>query len=115
MLSDRRGVALLEVLVALAILATAGTGLVILVTDQVRAVWEVQRRVRDQHGAEEVLALLSLRDARGLDLRLGRRTVGGFVTDVQRPRPGLYRLAVADDDAPDGELLVTIVHRSEVH
>ena len=108
-----RGIVLLEVLVALVILATAGASLVTLVADAIRSVDDARARELQYHGAEGVMARLALRDRKGLDIRLGRRTEGDFLTDVQRPRPALYRLAVSDTMAPDAELLVTIVHRPE--
>lgn len=108
-----RGMVLLEVLVALVILATAGASLVTLVADAIHAVEGARLREARYHDAAALMSRLALRDRKGLDIRLGRRVDGGLVTDVQRPRPGLYRLAVSDTIAPDAELLVTIVHRPE--
>lgn len=108
---DESGVALLEVLLALVILATAGAGLVTLVADALHAVDQAQAREGRYAGAVKVMTQLALRDARGLDIRLGRRHEGAYVTEVQRPRPELYRLAVSDSLAPDDELLVTVVRR----
>ena len=110
---DERGTALLEVLVALAILATAGIGLASVVAAGLRAAEDARRRESRYADAAAVLARLALRDRRGLDIRLGRRVEGTVVTQVDRPRPGLYRLAVSDTAAPAGELLVTIVYRPD--
>lgn len=108
------GVALLEALVALAILAVAGISLVGLLVNGTRGERAFEERDARSARAEQLLTRLSLEDKRGLDLRLGRRAVGEFVTDVQRPEPGLYRLAVADSMAPDAPLLVTVVSRPGV-
>ncbi|MEO6059948.1 MAG: hypothetical protein ABIQ05_08270 [Candidatus Limnocylindria bacterium] len=109
---DEQGAVLLEVLVALAILATAGTTLVSMVTEQVRAVATVREREDEYRAADGVLSRLALRDRQGLDIRIGRREEGSFVTDVQRPRPGLYRLSVRAAAAPELELCVTVVYRA---
>ena len=108
-----RGIVLLEVLIALVILATAGASLVALVADAIHSVDGARARELQYHGAEGVMARLVLRDRKGLDIRLGQRIEGSFLTDVQRPQPGLYRLAVSDSLAPTVEMFVTIVHRSE--
>ena len=108
-----RGIVLLEVLVALVILATAGASLVALVSDAIHVVDGARARELEYRGAEGVMSRLALRDRKGLDIRLGRRFEGRFVTDVQRPLPGLYRLAVSDSLVPSEALLVTIVHRPE--
>jgi hypothetical protein len=111
-MAAERGGALLEVMVALLILATVGSALVILVADGIHAVEVARAREAETDGAAQLMARLALRDARGLDIRLGRRVEGSLVTDVQRPRPGLYRLAVSDSAASELELLVTVVYRA---
>ncbi|MBK6781277.1 MAG: hypothetical protein IPG75_17355 [Gemmatimonadetes bacterium] len=62
-------------------------------------------RVLDE--ADRVLSAFALLAADDLDRRLGSHPVGEFVVDVQRPRRSLYRIAVADGDAPGRMLLVT--------
>ncbi|HET7024571.1 MAG TPA: hypothetical protein VFI39_05145 [Gemmatimonadales bacterium] len=109
--SRDRGVALLEALIALAILGIAGVSLVGLLVDVNRGEWSFEARELRSERADQLLTHLSLEDKRGLDIRLGRRAVGEFVTDVERPEPGLYRVAVADSAAPDAPLLVTVVYR----
>ena len=111
MRGGERGAALLEALVALAILAVAGVSLIGLLVDTERGESAFELREVRSEGAEQLLTRLSLEDKRGLDIRLGRRSVGEFVTDVQRPEPEFYRLAVADSLAPDAPLLVTVVFR----
>lgn len=106
-----RGVALFEALVALTILAIAGVSIVSLLVDATAGERAFEVRERQSEDADQVLTRLALQDKRGLDIRLGRRTVGAFVTDVERPESGLYRLAIADSSAPDVPLLVTVVFR----
>ena len=106
-----RGVALFEALVALAILAIAGVSIVSLLVDATAGAHAYDIREQRSERADQILTQLALQDKRGLDIRLGYRTVGVFVTDVERPEPGLYRLAVADSSAPDSPLLVTVVFR----
>lgn len=109
------GVALLEVLVALVILATAGTALVELIGAGLRS--ERDARVREGTIAAEqrVLAAMTLLRREDLDRRLGRRQVGEFSVGVERPERTLYRIAVAQADRPWVEDLVTVVYRPEPH
>jgi type II secretory pathway pseudopilin PulG len=108
------GVALLEVLVALAILATAGLALVTLVAAGLRGERDAREREETLGAEERVLAAATLLKRGELDQRLGRHTVGEFLVEVQRPERNLYRLAVAQSRSPDVEDLVTVVYRAEV-
>lgn len=110
---NERGVVLLEVLVAVVILATAGIGLVELVGAGLRA--ERDARVRESTLAteERLLAALTLLKRTELDQRIGRRPIGEFVVDVQRPEKTLYRIAVLQEQSPQVEDLVTVVYRRE--
>lgn len=107
-----RGVALLEVLVALMILTTVGTGLVAVVASALDSAERARTREARFIAATRTLTRLTFQDKHGLDIRLGKRVEGSVVTWVDRPRPGLYRLAVSDTAAPGDELLVTAVHRA---
>src|SRR5947207_19511 len=111
---NERGVALLEVLVALIVLATAGIALVELVGHGMRA--ERQARLREATLAteERLLAALTLLNRHELDQRIGRRKIGEFIIDVQRPEPTLYRVALAQEQSPAVEDLVPVVYRPEV-
>ena len=108
-----RGVALLEVLVALVILATAAMTLVELVDSGTRAVAEARVRERELADEERLLGAFTLLDRGGLDRRLGRRSIGPYVADIQRPEPFLYRIALVRKEATDVEDLVTVVYRPE--
>ena len=97
MMRDERGIALLEALVALAILSTAGVAFVGLGRAAVEA--------------DRFLTATTLLRRQELDERLGHHEVGEFVVHIQRPEPTLYRLAIAETVAPEVELLVTVVYR----
>lgn len=107
------GVALLEVLVALVILATAGTAMVELVGAGLRSERDARVRERTLAAEERVLAAMTLLRREDLDRRLGRHLVGEFVVDVERPERTLYRIAVAEARAPQVEDLVTVVYRAD--
>lgn len=111
---NERGVALLEVLVSIVILATAGIALIELVGAGMRA--ERDARVRETTLAteERLLAAFTLLRRHELDHRIGRRVVGEFIIDVQRPEPTLYRIALLQQQSPHVEDLVTVVYRPEV-
>src|SRR5437762_3114045 len=110
---NERGVALLDVLVALVILGTAGVTLMELIGSGLRG--ERDARVRETMLAteERVLAAHTLLNRRELDQRIGRREVGEFIVDVQRPEPTLYRIALIQKLSPAMEDLVTVVYRPE--
>jgi type II secretory pathway component PulJ len=108
-----RGAALLEVIVALAILASAGTALIGLLGQALQAESELRDRERALRAAERVLTAAALLTRTDLDRRLGRHPVGELLLEVQRPRPTLYRLAVSLGSAPAVEMLVTVVYRPE--
>jgi type II secretory pathway pseudopilin PulG len=107
------GVALLETLVALAILSGAGLGLVELVSASVAAQWDARERERVLAVEARLLTALTLLKREELDRRLGRRPIGDVIVDVERPEPTLYRISLVQARAPDVEDLVTVVYRKE--
>lgn len=113
-LRAERGAALLEALVALAILAAAGLSVV----GQLQAALQSEHALRDREAryvrADRFLAAMSLLTAADLDRRIGDHRVGEFVARVQRPEPLLYRLSLSDTVPASGELLVTVVYRARV-
>lgn len=111
-----RGAALLEVLVAVVILAAAGMSAIELLGESTRQLGVAIEREREMIEAARVLTAATLLDRDDLDRRVGDRTVAGFTVNVQRPEPALYRIAVraSPSDSAVGappELLVTVVHR----
>ena len=105
-----RGSVLLEVVIALALLAVAGGTLVRLIAESAAAVVAVRDRETAVRSADRTLAALSLLTRDELDRRIGVHPAGGFQADIRRPAPGLYRIALRGDDRR-GEILVTLVFR----
>lgn len=108
-----RGVALLEALVALAILSGVGLGLVELVSAGLAAERDARERERVLAVEGRLLTALTLLTREDLDRRLGRHPIGDLIAEVARPEPTLYRIALARASAPDVEDLVTVVYRRE--
>src|ERR1043166_5024887 len=110
-LRSERGVVLLEVLVALTVLSVGALALV----ESVDAGLQAERRDRQREAVlaseERLLHAMTLLRRAELDQRLGRRPIGEFIVDVQRPEPTLYRIGVLQSDAPTVEDLVTVVYR----
>ena len=108
-----RGVVLLEVLVAVVVLATAGIGLVELIGSGLRAEREARLREGTLATEERLLSAVTLLNRKELDQRIGRRRIGEFIVDVQRPERTLYRIALLQESSAQVEDLVTIVYRAE--
>ena len=105
-----RGAALLEVLAALTIFAFAAVyaiGLLGQLSDSEHRAHADERRVADQNRLLTAYALLLRTE---LDQRLGRREVGPYLVEVQRPEPALYRVSIGDSTGAD---LVTLLYRPE--
>lgn len=108
-----QGAALLEVMIATVVLATAGLGLAGVVDAAVRGTRDMHERERRLIEADQLLIAMTLLDHRDLTLRLGRRVVGDFAVTVLRPEPDLFRIAVSDTARAAVEHLVTVVYRPE--
>jgi len=108
-----RGIALLETLVALAILSGAGLALFELVTRGFQAEREARERERVLAVEDRVLTALTLLKRDELDRRLGRHPLGEWMVDIERPERTLYRIAVSQGELPQVEDLVTVVYRKE--
>jgi len=111
---DSRGIALLETLVALAILFAAGLALLDLVTGGLRAERDARERERVLAVEDRLLTALTLLRRDELDRRLGGHPIGELVVDVERPEPTLYRIAVLQATSPETEDLVTVVYRRQL-
>lgn len=94
--SREAGAALLEALVALAILGAAGTA----VMQQLGQVAETARQLREAETAmaetDAFLHAIALWPAEELDQRLGERRNGPWRLGIQRERPGLYAIELHD-------------------
>src|SRR5256885_13306222 len=96
-----RGIALLETLVALAILSGAGLALLDLVTAGLRAERDARERERVLAVEERVLTALTLLKRDELDRRLGRHPIGELIAAIERPERTLYRIALAQPESPE--------------
>lgn len=108
-----RGVVLLEVMVAIVILATAGIALTETVGGGLRAERDARERESTLGSEERLLAALTLLNRHELDQRIGRRRIGEFIVDIQRPERTLFRIALIQEQSAQVEDLVTVVYRSE--
>jgi type II secretory pathway component PulJ len=112
--SADRGIALLEVLVAVVILTIAGLSLVTLVAQATASTAAARDREAEQADEDRLLAATTLLTRQDLDLRLGSRDVGPYTVTVARPEPTLYRIAVGREPVATVEDLVTVVYRAAV-
>ncbi len=109
-MTDRRGVVLLEVLVALAILASVAAAIVsacLRATVAVDHLGETEARVR---AASAFLENVVLWSAVEYDQRLGERSQGPWRLRILRPRPDLYALTVLDSSGT--AMVETLEHRA---
>ena len=94
----RHGSALIEVLVAIVLLATAGTGLVTLLgqtSHTMRTTLESERATRR---ASEELSHLVLFDRAALLSLAGRSRSHGFTLDVDPLGQGMFSIGIAESD-----------------
>ncbi len=108
---SQAGIALLEVMIAMAILSMCGLSMVALVDSSLQARAQAQAREQEIVTASRVLAATTLLRAEELNQRLGVHNVGESRVSVSRPEKALYRLSICNSNAPQLELLVTVVNR----
>lgn len=109
-MTARRGAALLEVLVALAILAIAGVTLLTAMGENLRALEQSQAGERDIASASAFLNAVALWPREDLDRRLGWREQGRWRLRIDRPEPELYAVTLADSTGMR-MLLTTVLYR----
>lgn len=108
----RRGVVLLEAIVALTILTIAGAAVVALATDSARAVERARAADAATARASAFLDAVALWPREDLDRHLGARDEGTWRMIVDRPTPTLYAVILADS-AGAHVLLHTVLYRAE--
>jgi len=106
----RGGIALLEALVALAILATVGLGILALETDSGRVVTHVREREGEERRASALLDAVALWPREDLDRHLGDRRQGPFRMQLQRVTQTLYTIVISDS-TEQREILRTSLYR----
>jgi hypothetical protein len=109
---SRAGVALIEAVMALAILSSAVVSTLGVLTAMAQTAVRLEERERELARAERVLTASSLLTRQELEQRLGVRRVGGFYVWLDRPEPDLFRIGVAPTLLPARELLATLVYRA---
>jgi type II secretory pathway pseudopilin PulG len=105
------GAALLEVIVAVTILAAAGTAAVAMTSESARAVErarDADRRAREAGAFMEAVALWPRAD---LDRRMGEREQGPWRLRIGRPDRELYTLSLVDSAGT--EILRTSLFRQD--
>ena len=109
MASRSRGATLLEVLVALVVLATAGTGIVTAAHDSFGVVRHSRESGRELREASAFIDAVTLWTRTELDQRLGWRRQGRWWLRIDRPVPSLYVIVLVDADRR--ELIRTSLYR----
>lgn len=90
------GAVLLEVIVALALLATAGLAAVSMAAEAAGAVSRAATAEVEMRQAARLMDAVSLWPREDLDRRLGDRRQGPFILRIARPADELYTAALAD-------------------
>jgi len=106
----RSGSALIEVLVAIVLLVTAGTGLVTLLGQTRHSMRNALQSDRLTHHASEEMQRFVLLDRASLLSRTGRSRSHGFTLDIDALGQGLFAIRIAESDT-SGVLLATTVYR----
>lgn len=110
----RQGAALLEAIVALSVLVTAGVSVVALAAQSADAVHQARDREGRLREASAFLEAVALWPRVELDQRLGTRAQGPWRLRVERPTSTLYLVSLADSMAPHIALLSTALYRPEL-
>ena len=109
-----RGVALLEALIALLVLGTAGAVVSALVIESGSAVERARHAEAELRRANGFFALVTLWPRADLDRHLGERGQGPWRLRVERVSPSLYALTLSDSTGVRA-LLHTVVYRPPPH
>jgi len=108
----RRGVVLLEAIVALTILATAAASLVVLAASSVHAVRQARSADSEMRAASAFMDVVAIWPRADLDRHLGDRDEGRWRLRIQRPTQVLYVVALTDSTG-QRELLSSALYRPE--
>ena len=92
----RRGIVLLECIIALTILGSALAGMTLLLAECDHATWRAQSTDARNEKADAFMHTVALWTRDDLDRRLGERVQGEWRLIVQRRRPTLYDIALLD-------------------
>lgn len=109
----RRGVALLEALVALVVLMTAGASVTALVVEASHAVEHAHEGELQNRRATRFFETITLWPREDLDRHLGEHGQGAWRLEVERSSPTLY-VIVLKDSLGARALLRTVLYRPGV-
>jgi type II secretory pathway pseudopilin PulG len=109
---NRGGLVLLEVIIALTILAVGAASIVTLAAASLGAVAHAQEADRDMRRANALFEAVALWPRADLDRHLGDRPEGAWRLRVDRPMPTLY-LVTLIDTASAQRVLETSLYRAE--
>lgn len=110
--SRRSGAVLLEVLVALAVLAMVGSSAAWMCSEAMRGVSQAQATEAEMHHVERLMVAVSLWPREDLDRHLGSTRQGPWRLRVFRVRLNLYEVTLTDT-ATSSALLSTALWRQE--
>ena len=108
----RRGSALIEVLVALVLLAIGGVAMVTLLGQTSRTMRATRDAERATRAASQVLDRFAAMDRVNLIASIGRHDVAGLRADVVESSLDLFDVAVAASDT-SAVLLRTVLYRTD--
>lgn len=108
---SRTGAALLEVLVAMLLVAVVGLGSIGAAREATSIVGMSSRVETEHRAASDFLDAVSLWTRAELDQRLGARPQGPWTLEIQRVAPHLYQVALLD--SAGAPLLTTALFRRE--
>jgi Tfp pilus assembly protein PilV len=108
----RRGSALIEVLVALVLLAVSGVAMVTLLGQTGRSMRSTHDTEAEIRAASQVLDRFAAMECADLLASLGRHDAGGFRANVSEDSPDLFEVAVAASDT-SAVLLRTTFYRPD--
>lgn len=106
---NRHGAVLLEVVVAMVILGSAGATAVFALHQALHVQSQLALRERRAQEAARLLGTYALFTADQLGQRVGVRVQSGLRVSVTRPEPGLFRVAVSDTTRGAAEEFVTVL------
>lgn len=113
MTATRRGAALLEALVALAVLGTVGSAAAWSATESLRAVARFHEREQVQRKADRLLTAVSLWPRADLDRHLGSSRQGPWRLRIDRPLITIYDVSLIDT-VSNAVLIRTSLYREDL-
>lgn len=103
-LAERRGIALLDALVAVVLLTLLGLGTVRALLERGHALSLALAREEEVRSAEAILSALEARPRHELERLVGRRTVNGRTVAVSLIRPDVFAIEVGTPSSDDAAL-----------